>query len=160
MIDGHIHFHKQPYTLETIDLMVEEALKNDVTTLYLLDHTHKFYEFLFLYDNLSGDETLGWFKKKIHVPISEYLEFIKLVKSKEYPVEIKFVDKVKDWRKKDKGVMKKVYRDDGRIFNHWVGNWSYKYFFSEHDENFIKMISIRLTLLDAPRNYLQRSPHN
>lgn len=57
------------------------------------------------------------------------------------PVEIKFVDKVKDWRKKDKGVMKKVYRDDGRIFNHWVGNWSYKYFSSEHDENFIKMIS-------------------
>lgn len=90
MIDGHIHFHKQPYTLETIDLMVEEALKNGVTTLYLLDHTHKFYEFLFLYDNLSGDETLGWFKKKIHMPIKEYLDFIELVKSKEYPVEIKF----------------------------------------------------------------------
>lgn len=90
MIDGHIHFHKQPYTLETIDLMVEEALKNGVSTLYLLDHTHKFNEFLFLYDNLCGEETNKWFNKKIHIPIKEYLDFINLVKAKTYPIKIKF----------------------------------------------------------------------
>lgn len=36
MIDGHIHFNNQPYTLETIQNMVNVALEKGVDKLYLL----------------------------------------------------------------------------------------------------------------------------
>ena len=53
MIDGHIHFEKQPYNLDTVNSMVEVALSKGINEIWLLDHTHKFKEFSFLYQNLK-----------------------------------------------------------------------------------------------------------
>jgi len=90
IIDGHIHFNKQPYTLETINKMVEVAIKNNINELWLLDHTHKFYEFQFLYRGLKDDISISWFNKKDFISINEYLDFVKLVKSKTWPIKLKF----------------------------------------------------------------------
>lgn len=91
MIDGHIHFHKQPYSLETINKMVEVAKMNNIDELYLLDHTHKFSEFKSLYESLKHNQAAWkWYQKKQPISINDYLEFVIDIKKKEFPVKIKF----------------------------------------------------------------------
>lgn len=92
MIDGHIHFHKQPYSLDIINKMVEVAIKNNITDLYLLDHTHKFIEFKFLYENMKDDISDTFYKSKYDnmISISKYISFINEVKKNTYPVKLHF----------------------------------------------------------------------
>lgn len=92
MLDGHIHIHNQPYTLETINNMVSIALEKGIDELFILDHTHKFFEFDFLYHSLSDKYTLEFYerKKKSQQPLNNYIEFIKLVKSQSWPVKLHF----------------------------------------------------------------------
>ena len=92
MIDGHIHFNNQPYTLETIQNMVDTAMKKGIDKLYLLDHTHKFFEFRFLYSSLTEEKTVAArervFSREIN--LSEYLNFIKEVKKHHWPIKLLF----------------------------------------------------------------------
>lgn len=90
MIDGHIHFEKQPYTLDTVNSMVETAISKGIDEIWLLDHTHKFKEFAFLYKNLTDETSINWYKKKKPISIWEYIEFIGYIKSKKWPIKIKF----------------------------------------------------------------------
>lgn len=91
MIDGHIHFNKQSYTLDVIEKMIEVAKSHHIDELWLLDHTHKFKEFKFLYEPIKKhDVTYAWYHKKVLISIQEYLDFIELVKSKNYDINIKF----------------------------------------------------------------------
>ena len=91
MTDGHIHFHRQPYTVETINSMVKVAIEKGIDEIWLLDHTHEFYEFDFLYTHISEPLTLEWFnKEKKRKSIREYLDFVTLIKSMEWPIKIKF----------------------------------------------------------------------
>lgn len=89
-IDGHVHFNNQPYSLETINDFVNVAKQKGIKELYLLDHTHKFLEFKFLYDNITHEESKNWYLKKNPISINEYLDFIKLVRSKDYDVTLHF----------------------------------------------------------------------
>ena len=92
MIDGHIHINNQPYCLELIDNMIKIAQEKGIDELYILDHTHKFFEFNFLYESLVNKYGKAFIekKKKNQVSLKEYIEFIKLVKSKKWPICIKF----------------------------------------------------------------------
>lgn len=90
MRDGHIHIDKQPYTLNTIKKMVQEAISKNIDEIWVLDHSHKFLEFSFLYTSLNDDGSLEWFKKKKPIPILDYISFIKRVKEKSWPITIKF----------------------------------------------------------------------
>lgn len=91
MIDGHIHFHKQPYNLDTINKMVEVAICNNLSELHLLDHTHKFIEFSTLYETLkNNDSAWEWYANKTYISINEYLDFIKLVRKMNFPIKLKF----------------------------------------------------------------------
>lgn len=91
MRDGHIHFHNQPYTLDTIADMVVTAMDKGIDEIWLLDHTHKFKEFDFLYKYITDQETLDWYNgAKGDISIKEYLDFVDLVKGLEWPIKIKF----------------------------------------------------------------------
>ena len=91
MLDSHIHIEHQPYSLELIDNMVKVALSRNVDEINILDHTHKFREFEFLYEPTKEDPvSYIWYKNHKTISISEYLDFIKLVKSKVYPIKINF----------------------------------------------------------------------
>lgn len=91
MIDAHIHFHKQPYTFEIIDKMVEVAISRGVDELWLLDHTHKFFEFSFLYEvGIRHKKTWEWYSNIKKISIKEFLNFINDVKKKTYPITLKF----------------------------------------------------------------------
>ena len=92
MIDGHIHFNNQPYTLETIQNMVDTAIQKGVDKLYLLDHTHKFKEFNFLYSSLKEERTIAARERVFsrQVNLKDYIDFIKEVKKHPWPVELFF----------------------------------------------------------------------
>lgn len=90
MIDGHIHFEKQPYTLDIVNSMVETAISKGIDEIWLLDHTHKFKEFAFLYKNLTDETSIKWYKSKKSISIWEYFEFVCYIKSKKWPISIKF----------------------------------------------------------------------
>ena len=90
MIDGHIHFEKQPYSLDIVESMVKTAMEKGIDEIWLLDHTHKFKEFGFLYQNLKEDLTVKWYAKKKPISVWEYIEFIGYIKSKKWPIKIKF----------------------------------------------------------------------
>ena len=92
MIDGHIHFNNQPYTLETIQNMVNVALEKGVDKLYLLDHTHKFFEFQFLYSSLEEEKTVAARERVFsrQVKLNDYIDFIKEVKKHSWPVQLFF----------------------------------------------------------------------
>lgn len=92
MLDGHIHIHKQPYELSTIENMVQVALEKGIDELNILDHTHKFFEFDFLYSSLSDNLTKEFYerKKKEQIHIEEYLSFIQKAKEKVWPIKLNF----------------------------------------------------------------------
>lgn len=91
MKDTHIHIEHQPYTLKTIEKMVAAAQARNIDELYLLDHTHKFAEFSFLYESCQRHpQTWAWYSKKNPIPIRTYLDFIRLVKAEKWPVKINF----------------------------------------------------------------------
>lgn len=91
MIDGHVHFEDQPYTLEIVWEMVEYALKNKIDELYLVDHTHKFVEFVDIYKPLFINEiNKNWYDHLAKVSINDYLSFIKEIKNISFPLKLKF----------------------------------------------------------------------
>lgn len=93
MIDGHIHFHDQPYSLSLVKEMVKVAQDKGVTELFLLDHTHKFYEFDFLYTSIKEKRTYDWFynkETKIKAHLDDYISFIEEVRKIDWPVKIHF----------------------------------------------------------------------
>lgn len=90
VIDGHIHIEHQPFNLELIDNMVKVAIEKGINELYILDHTHKFKEFNFLYDNITEEITKSHFSNVGRMSVSEYIDFINLVKSKSWPVKLHF----------------------------------------------------------------------
>ena len=81
MRDAHIHFHKQPYSLDIVEEMIKVGVSRGVNEFCLLDHTHKFQEFSFLYEGIRNDDfTYSHYKNKKYLPIDEYLNFIEVVK--------------------------------------------------------------------------------
>ena len=92
MIDGHIHIEAQPYEIETITNMVNVAIEKGIDELYILDHTHKFKEFEFLYTSLQGKLSIDFYEKKRlkQVSISNYISFISQVKSRKWPIKLHF----------------------------------------------------------------------
>lgn len=131
IVDAHIHFEKQEYSLEIVDKMVETAIKNRVNDIHLLDHTHKFKEFSFLYNKNSLDEnTFSHFENRHYISIQEYLDFIKIVKQKSYPIKIKFGLEVcyfKQYEKELKNELEK-YDFDFLIGSvHFVDGFGYDY---------------------------------
>ena len=91
MLDSHIHFEHQPYDLKLIDDMVNVALSKGIDELNLLDHTHKFKEFEFLYEPTKKDEkSYIWYKTHKTISIKEYIDFIHIVQKRKYPVKLNF----------------------------------------------------------------------
>ena len=131
IIDAHIHFHKQEYSLDIVDKMVETAIKNGVEEIHLLDHTHKFKEFSFLYTKDSLDEaTFSHFENRKYRSIQEYLNFIKLVRLKSYPIDIKFGLEVCYFKQYEKELKEELskYNFDFLIGSvHFIDGFAYDY---------------------------------
>ena len=137
-IDGHIHIERGPYTLEWINEFVKRAQETGVDEIRLLEHNFLFEEFVPMYERACRKSAFvdAWFqrvggKRKL----TEYLELIEKIRSREYPVKIKFGMEIcyfKEWEDliaehvKDKGfdfLLGSMHFVDDFAFDHTAELW-------------------------------------
>lgn len=93
MIDGHIHIERGDYSLEWVEQFVNQAVKMQLNEIRLLEHNYIFEEFTPMYSSVCSysEYVNSWFKRKAGKhKITEYVKLIDKVRTKEYPVDIKF----------------------------------------------------------------------
>ncbi len=95
MIDAHVHIFRgnsEAYTVEHINSFVEQAQKNGITELYMLEHTHQFREFERMYRPVtdSNDYLANWLSGKLKASLESYAEFVDSVKGHSFPIKVKF----------------------------------------------------------------------
>jgi len=95
MIDAHVHLLHNPtgaYNFNLLESIVEAAIRSNVDEIYLLEHTHHFYEFKEVYKPISlyNAYQSDWIARVMGGTVDNYLEFIALAKKRSYPIKIKF----------------------------------------------------------------------
>jgi histidinol-phosphatase (PHP family) len=95
MRDVHVHFlhgHGGGYTVDFFEGFIEAAQKADIDEIYLLEHTHQFYEFESVYATVRNYNAFqrDWLTQRMDGSIENYLRFIETVKDRVYPVRVKF----------------------------------------------------------------------
>lgn len=71
--------------------MVETAISKGIDEIWVLEHTHCFKEFDFLYEDLTEPISYGLFnKKKEKKSVREFLDFAMKIKQMDWPIKIKF----------------------------------------------------------------------
>lgn len=93
MTDGHIHIERGEYTLEWIDEFVNRAAATGLDEIRLLEHNFRFAEFAPMYGSVceNSDFAARWFARVSgKADYGDYLALIEKVRSRNYPVKIKF----------------------------------------------------------------------
>lgn len=138
MIDGHIHIERGDYTLEWIDQFVNQAVKMQLSEIRLLEHNYIFEEFTPMYSSVcSYSEYINsWFKRSSGKhKMADYFRLIDKVRTKKYPVDIKFGLEICYFREheeligqltKDKGfdfLLGSMHFVDDFAFDHRAEHW-------------------------------------
>lgn len=95
MRDVHVHFlhgNDGGYNIDFLEGFIIAAQNKGLEEIYLLEHTHQFYEFEKIYKPIKtyNDYQFNWICKKMKSSIKEYINFIETVKYIQYPVKVKF----------------------------------------------------------------------
>lgn len=91
-MDGHTHLENGPLSEEYVIAFVQAAKAKGLKTLYILDHTHRFYEFRDMYDKVCAADPRqkAWFEKKQVSHLQEYHDLIARMKAMDLGIELKF----------------------------------------------------------------------
>lgn len=94
LIDCHIHLERGKYTLDWLNEFVNTAVNRGLDEIYLLEHSHRFNEFIPMYKSICdySDYQREWFNRKNNgnLSIKAYTSFIDRAKQVSYPIKIKF----------------------------------------------------------------------
>lgn len=91
MIDAHVHLDEGPLTKEYLDQFVNEAIKNNIDEIHVLNHTHRFKEFYNIYKECFINEgQINWFSKELKDSIYDYINFIEEMKKYTFPIKVLF----------------------------------------------------------------------
>lgn len=130
MIDGHVHIERGPYKIEWIKEFVDKASSRGIQTLHLLEHTHRFYEFIDLYSEAVkyNEYQREWLSKKVEISLVDYINLIDEVKSHHWPIDLKFGLETCYFEGKEKLIkeIKGAYDWDfltGSV--HWIDGWGF-----------------------------------
>ena len=138
MIDGHIHIERGEYSLEWINEFVKRAVETGMEEIRLLEHNFRFEEFAPMYASPCEKSSFvkAWFDRAGAVrKYQEYLDFVKEVRTHEFPVRIKFGLEIcyfKEYEKftsdlvKDKGfdfLLGSIHFVDDFAFDHTAELW-------------------------------------
>ncbi|OCN05231.1 histidinol phosphate phosphatase [Erysipelotrichaceae bacterium MTC7] len=91
MIDGHMHLENGPLTKEYVYEFINEAKKKGLTTIQILDHTHRFVEFKPIYENLRTYEVQDlWLqgKTKFCNSVHEFIDLMKDIQREDHGIEV------------------------------------------------------------------------
>lgn len=92
LIDGHMHLENGPLSEEYAMKFIEAGIAAGMDCIQILDHTHRFTEFSFLYDSLkeASDKQREWFEKKTLESIQVYQALIEKMKKKKFSIEVRW----------------------------------------------------------------------
>jgi histidinol-phosphatase (PHP family) len=92
MIDAHVHVERGPYTLEWVRRFVEVAISNGLTTLCLLEHSHRFLEFAPLYEVVAEHDPYQrcWLGRRMALHLGDWLRLVELCRKAPWPIELRF----------------------------------------------------------------------
>lgn len=92
MIDAHIHLENGPYTFEWLMAFVRQAQKMGINEIWVLDHTHRFFEFMPIYEDMKkmNDEQKQWLESKKLFPLSSYTNFVRDMRTRTFPIKVRF----------------------------------------------------------------------
>lgn len=64
--DGHVHLENGPLSVDYVREFVNAAAQKGLKHLQILDHTHRFYEFAPMYEDViqADPRQKAWFEKK------------------------------------------------------------------------------------------------
>ena len=120
LVDSHVHLEKGPLTKEYVLEFINEAIKNNIDELHILDHTHLFKEFYHCYDELRDiDIQNRWLSGKFRNSLDEYDELIKEMKTMEFPIRVLYGLEV-CYTPKSENMLKEVLKD--RNYDFLIGS--------------------------------------
>ena len=133
MRDVHVHFlhgHGGGYTQDFFKGFIKTAERMRLEEIYLLEHTHQFFEFESVYAPVKSynEYQNEWLKRKMDGPIERYLEFIDSVKKNICPVNVKFgleVCYIPETADKLAKILHKYHLDFLTGSVHWIEGWGF-----------------------------------
>lgn len=92
MIDAHTHLENGELSKEYVYAFIEAAQARGIKHLYILDHTHRFFEFRKIYQGVCtvSERQRAWFEKKQKNSIREYWQLIETMKQEVLPIKVSF----------------------------------------------------------------------
>lgn len=124
-IDGHIHIERGPYTLEWIRRFVDKAVEMQLDEIRLLEHSHRFDEFIPMYDSVRAysEYVDAWFQRQITgIKLQDYLDLISKVRGERFPVRILFGLEICYFKEHEDFIAEQV---KGRGFDFLLGSVHY-----------------------------------
>ena len=90
-IDGHTHLENGDLSKDTVYAFIQAAINKGLKHIQILDHTHRFYEFKDMYEEICKiDVQREWFEKKQKNSIKEYHALIEEIRQEEFPIQVSF----------------------------------------------------------------------
>ncbi len=92
MRDVHIHLERGEYTLQWVEKFIEQARATGLDEIYLLEHSHRFWEFSEMYEPVKAYNQYQreWFCQKKIKSIHEYIDLIDKLRKLEFPIKVQF----------------------------------------------------------------------
>lgn len=133
MKDVYVHFlHGNPigYNIDFFEGFIKVAQNAGLSEIYLLEHTHQFTEFEKVYEPIKSYNEFqhNWITERMNESIEDYINFIKTVKEKKYPVKVKFgleVCYIPETADILADVLKKYNFDFLTGSVHWIDGWGF-----------------------------------
>jgi histidinol-phosphatase (PHP family) len=130
MLDAHVHLEGGEYTLEWLRRFTDVAVSRDIDQIYLLEHSHRFIDFLPIYESARKHNEYqdAWLKKRFVKRINEFCQFAELCRDRTFPVQMRFGIEICYFHGVEKLIedLKLSERFDfltGSV--HWVDDWGF-----------------------------------
>jgi histidinol-phosphatase (PHP family) len=130
MLDAHVHLEGGEYTLGWLRRFTDVAVSRNIDQIYLLEHSHRFIEFLTIYESARkhNEYQRAWLKKRFVKRINEYCEFADLCREKTFPVRVRFGIEICYFHDAEK-LIEDLKLDDRFDFLtgsvHWIDDWGF-----------------------------------
>lgn len=134
--DAHVHLENGPLSVDYVWEFVKAAKERGIRHLQILDHTHRFYEFRDMYEDViaADPRQKAWFEKKQVNSIQDYIALIEACRKEDFPIDVTFglevcwADFRKDFLKEKLAVypwdflVGSVHSVDGKLYD--MDGWS------------------------------------
>jgi histidinol-phosphatase (PHP family) len=130
MLDAHVHLEGGEYTLERLRRFTDVAQFRNIDQIYLLEHSHRFIDFLPIYESACKyNEYQGsWLKKRLVKRINEYCEFVDRCRNRTFPVTLRFGIEICYFQDVEKLIEDLKLEDRFDFLTgsvHWIDDWGF-----------------------------------